>query len=224
MECNGGPTPFGHHLTGTDPLAARLVRNLRAGTPLSQLAFRVILQLNFGYFWMSLGEWVPFFSRFGLHCMSHVALELKTRTRARARWASLSFRSPLRPSDKVLSYDLLKCPNAAITRDYYKCIRRVQRIRMRHIRSGALEQKKRQTCQVKWIGKEGQGRQLGSLATGNKLFWPPTNKWNPKSHSTPAAPTPLRCQGFCLPSSWAPGHRFSWVPHLHQVALHAKES
>nr|DAA02589.1 TPA_inf: HDC07100 [Drosophila melanogaster] len=56
MECNGGPTPFGHHLTGTDPLAARLVRNLRAGTPLSQLAFRVILQLNFGYFWMSLGE------------------------------------------------------------------------------------------------------------------------------------------------------------------------
>jgi len=161
---------------------------------------------------------------FGLHCMSHVALELKTRTRARARWASLSFRSPLRPSDKVLSYDLLKCPNAAITRDYYKCIRRVQRIRMRHIRSGALEQKKRQTCQVKWIGKEGQGRQLGSLATGNKLFWPPTNKWNPKSHSTPAAPTPLRCQGFWLPSSWAPGHRFSWVPQLHEVALHAKES
>lgn len=29
--------------------------------------------------------------------------------------------------DKVLSYDLLKCPNATITRDYYKCIPRVQR-------------------------------------------------------------------------------------------------
>lgn len=107
--------------------------------------------------------------------MSHVALELKTRTRARARWASLSFRSPLRPSDKVLSYDLLKCPNAAITRDYYKCIRRVQRIRMRHIRSGALEQKKKDMpSEMEW--ERGAGRQLSSLATGNKLFWPPTNK------------------------------------------------
>lgn len=74
----------------------------------------------------------------GLHCMSHVALELKTQTKTRTPAPTRTPTrcvSPRRPSDKVLSYDLLKCPNAAITRDYYKCIRRVQRIRMHHKKS-----------------------------------------------------------------------------------------
>lgn len=44
--------------------------------------------------------------------VSHVAVQLS---------------SPRARRDKVLSYDLLKCPNATITRDYYKCIPRVQR-------------------------------------------------------------------------------------------------
>lgn len=79
------------------------------------------------------------------HCMSHVALELKKNSNSPCVSLTLSpsltpslSGPPLAslsrcPSDKVLSYDLLKCPNAAITRDYYKCIPRVQhRIRMRH--------------------------------------------------------------------------------------------
>lgn len=75
--------------------------------------------LNFGYFWQCV-------------CVSCV--------RVACRRGILSLFRRRRPRDKVLSYDLLKCPNATITRDYYKCIPRVQRTQNRTPQFGAARE------------------------------------------------------------------------------------
>lgn len=60
--------------------------------------------------------------------------------RVACRRGILSLCRRRRPRDKVLSYDLLKCPNATITRDYYKCIPRVQRTQNRTPQFGAARE------------------------------------------------------------------------------------
>lgn len=106
--------------------------------------------------------------------------------------------------DKVLSYDLLKCPNATITRDYYKCIPRVQRpdssptpSQDAHAHAAnqqrARERERENVLQTPTQHTSNMLRQLQIVLASKP------KKWNLKSHGSP----PLLRFGpsFCLRSS-----------------------
>lgn len=149
--------------------------------------------LNFGYFWQCVCV-----------CVSCV--------RVACRRGILSLCRRRRPRDKVLSYDLLKCPNATITRDYYKCIPRVQRTQNRTPQFGAAREgggKHERKRERERRRERAEHLEACRGSQGNKLFWPPTNERNLKSQFR------LFCvlgPSFCLRSSSIAGHSLPSCP------------
>lgn len=149
MECNG-------------KAETRLLRSLSHALRVRGM-FHVILLLFTAQFRLLLAACV---------CVSCV------RVACRRGILSLRRRRRRRPCDKVLSYDLLKCPNATITRDYYKCIPRVQRTQNRTPQFATPRRGQRGNKSERERQKRERAVQLEACrgSQGNKLFWPPTNE------------------------------------------------
>lgn len=131
--------------------------------------------------------------------------------RVACRRGILSLCRRRRPRDKVLSYDLLKCPNATITRDYYKCIPRVQRTQNRTPQFATAREGGGQARAKKRERRRERAEQLEACrgGQGNKLFWPPTNERNLKSQFRPFC---VLGPSFCLRSSSIAGHSLHSCP------------